>query len=152
MIGKGLLTGMAITFKRFFGKPMTVQYPEVKLPMARRFRGGFLELNVDKCIACSLCAMACPNDVIVLATEKDENNKKQLTVYKHEAGLCLFCNLCVEACPTKALAWTQNYEMAVYHRGDMTCDCLAEGRKRQSKADGGLSAAPSADSKGGVKA
>lgn len=140
---------MAITFRRFFGKPMTVQYPEVKLPMAPRFRGGFLELNVDKCIACGLCAMACPNDVIALATDKDENNKKRLTAYKHEAGLCLFCNLCVEACPTKALAWTQNYEMAVFSRGGMTCDCLAEGRKRQGKAD--ANPAQGADRGGGVK-
>ena len=131
MIGKGLLTGMAITFKRFFGKGMTVQYPDVKLPMAPRFRGGFLDLNEGKCISCGLCAMACPNNVIALTTDKGENNKKYLTSYKHKAGLCLFCNLCLEACPTKALSWTQDYEMDVFSRGGMTCDCLAVSRKKE---------------------
>lgn len=137
MIGKGLLTGMGITVKRFFGKGITVQYPEVKLPMAERFRGGFLDLNADKCISCGLCVMACPNDVISLSTEKDENNKKRLTGYLHYAGLCLFCNLCVEACPTKALAWTRDYEMSSYHRGQLTRDCLAAARRKKLQGQEG---------------
>ena len=126
MIGQGLLTGMGITLKRFFGKGMTVQYPEVKLPMAERFRGGVLELNGDKCIACGLCVMACPNNVIVMTTDKDENNKKRLTSYLHHSGMCLFCNLCLEVCPVQALRWTKDYEMATFHRPMLTSDCLAQ--------------------------
>lgn len=154
MIGKGLLTGMGITLKRFFGKGMTVQYPDVKLPMAARFRGGFLELNDAKCIVCGLCVMACPNNVLVMTNDKDENNKKRLTSYKHHAGMCLFCNLCLEACPVQALKWTQNYEMASYHRGMLTCDCLAAARQKRSQLP---SASPSIEqqpppamAKGGV--
>lgn len=132
MLGKGLLTGMKITLRRFFGKGNTVQYPDEKIPMSARFRGGFLDLNADKCIACGLCAMACPNHVIVITTGKDESsNKKCLTAYRHHAGLCLYCNLCLEACPTQALAWTRNYEMAGYSRDVLVYDCLARGKKKQ---------------------
>ncbi len=72
MLGKGLLKGMGITFKRFLGKKVTVQYPEEKIPMSPRFRGGELELDHNKCIACSLCKTACPNAVIELTTIMDE--------------------------------------------------------------------------------
>ena len=134
MLGKGLLQGMGITLRAFFAKKETLQYPEAKLVMPERFRGGELELDHKKCIACGLCALACPNNVIALTTDKGENNKKYLTSYKHKAGLCLFCNLCLEACPTKALSWTQDYEMSVFNRGAMTCDCLAASRKKEQQA------------------
>lgn len=125
MIGKGLLKGMAITLRRFFARPNTVEYPEEKLPLPPRFRGGVLKLDRAKCIACGLCAMACPNRVIDLVGETGEDKKKRLTTYVYHTGLCLYCNLCLEACPTQALSWSQDYEIACYRRGGLTCDCLA---------------------------
>ena len=130
MFGKGLLTGMLITLKRFFGRPNTVQYPDERLPMTARFRGGALTLDINRCIACGLCAMACPNQAIGLATTVDESKKKSLTSYIHHTGLCLYCNLCLEACPAKALTWDQNYEAACYLRQNLDVDCLAVARRR----------------------
>ena len=37
MFGKGLLTGMGITWKHFWGKKSTVCYPEEKLPMTEKY-------------------------------------------------------------------------------------------------------------------
>lgn len=125
MQGKGLLQGMKITLKTFFGKKETLQYPEVKLTMPERFRGGALKLDHKKCIACGLCAMSCPNRVIELATGTDEQKKRYLTKYIYHSGLCLYCNYCVEACPTKAICWDKNYENARYFREDLDVDCLA---------------------------
>lgn len=130
MVGQGLLTGMGITIRRFFGKKMTVQYPEEKLPMSERFRGGALDVNLEKCISCGLCAMACPNNAIRLASEIGEDKKKRLTAYRHLGGQCLYCNMCLEACPTKALSWDKNYERSCYLRADLEFDCLARGRER----------------------
>lgn len=135
MVGQGLLTGMGITIRRFFGKKITVQYPEEKLPMSARFRGGVLDVNLAKCIACGLCAMACPNNAIRLASEMGEDKKKRLTVYRHCGGQCLYCNMCLEACPTKALSWDQNYERSCYVRQDLEYDCLARSRERAGASD-----------------
>jgi NADH-quinone oxidoreductase subunit I len=131
MLGKGLLKGMKITFKRFFGKKVTMQYPEEKIPMSPRFRGGELELDNEKCIACSLCKMACPNDVIELTTVTDEQKERRLASYVYRSGRCLYCNLCVEACPTKAIRWDQNYENSRYFRKQLDVDCLAIAKKAE---------------------
>lgn len=125
MFGTGLLQGMAITLRRFFTRPNTVQYPEKKIPMAPRFRGGVVVLDRPKCIACGLCALACPNQVIELSTETGEDKKKRLTAYHYHTGLCLYCNLCLEACPTQALSWSQDYEISCYRRVGLCHDCLA---------------------------
>ena len=135
MFGQGLLKGMAITFRHFFGRGNTVQYPEKRIPMTDRFRGGLLVLDLGKCIACSMCAMTCPNQVISLTTETGEDKKKRLTSYCYCTGLCLFCNLCVEVCPTKAITWSRDYELATYRRDGLSFDCFAaakvvEGRRQ----------------------
>ncbi|EGO65976.1 NuoI/complex I 23 kDa subunit family protein [Acetonema longum] len=127
MYGKGLLKGMALTLKVFFSKKDTVQYPEQKLTMSPRYRGGQLLLDTGKCIACGLCAMSCPNAAIVLAAEMNqETKKKQLTEYRYLSGYCLYCNLCMEACPTHAIAWDRDYEITSYHSHDLEYDCLKQ--------------------------
>lgn len=134
MRGKGLLKGMSLTLKAFFSKKGTVQYPEAKLPMSPRFRGGELELDHKKCIACGLCAMACPNHVIELTTAVNEDKKKYLTSYVYHSGLCLYCNFCTEACPTKAICWDKNYENARYFREDLDVDCLSISQQKSVTA------------------
>lgn len=133
MFGKGLLIGMSITLRHFFGRNNTVEYPDEKIPMSQRFRGGALILDMDKCIACGLCATACPNSVIKLASDKNANNKKVLTEHSYCAELCLFCNLCLEACPVGALTWSKEYENACYHREKMNHDCIAEASFRKQE-------------------
>lgn len=125
MQGKGLLAGLKITLNRFFGKKVTVHYPEEKIPMPPRFRGGELDLAHDKCIACGLCAMACPNRVIELTTRMDEQKKRHLTSYVYHSGRCLYCNYCIEVCPTAAICWDKNYENSRYSRQQLDIDCLA---------------------------
>ena len=66
MLGKGLLQGMGITLKAFFAKKETLQYPEAKLVMPERFRGGELELDHKKCIACGLCQLVCPDCALLV--------------------------------------------------------------------------------------
>ncbi|MDU4960708.1 MAG: NADH-quinone oxidoreductase subunit I [Sporomusaceae bacterium] len=132
MVGKGLLTGLRFTLRAFFRRKDTLQYPEEKIAMTERYRGGVLALDSGKCIACGLCALACPNAAILVTTEKCADNKKRLAAYRYLSGYCLFCNLCVEACPVKAIAWDQNYEITSYHKEFLNYDCLARAAGREA--------------------
>lgn len=130
MFGKGLLTGLGITLKHMVGPKITEFYPEVKPNLPTRVRSS-MALQPDKCIACSMCAMACPNEVIKLTSEKDENTKKKvLTSYNMNVGRCLFCGLCTETCPTQALTVTQEYENAVYEVEDLQWDMIARAERK----------------------
>ncbi|WP_027718726.1 NuoI/complex I 23 kDa subunit family protein [Desulfovirgula thermocuniculi] len=114
MFGQGLLKGLAITWKELFTRKVTVQYPEERLPLPARFHGRF-ELDVDKCIACGLCASACPNKVIQM--ERAKVGKRQyLTKYVMRIEYCMFCGFCVEACNKDALRFTHIINMNQYFR------------------------------------
>lgn len=132
MFGKGLLTGLGITFKRMVGPNITEFYPEVKPDLPTKVRSS-MGLQPDKCIACNMCAMACPNSVIKLTSEKNENNKRVLKSYQMDVGRCLFCGMCTEACPTKALTVTQQYENAVYEPEDLQWDMIKRATERKDK-------------------
>ncbi|MHB8157177.1 MAG: 4Fe-4S dicluster domain-containing protein [Desulfocucumaceae bacterium] len=114
MFGQGLIKGLEITLGRFFGKKQTVRYPDEKIPMAPRFHGRF-ELDTDKCIACGLCANACPNKVIEIGKEKVDK-KQYLTKYVMRIEYCLFCGLCVESCNKDALKFSSVIDMNQYRR------------------------------------
>ena len=94
-----LLTGMKITGREFFTPKVTEQYPENRatLEISPRFRGRLVmpadENGNNKCIACGLCQMACPNDTIHITseTQTDEETgkkKKTLVKYEYDLGAC----------------------------------------------------------------
>ena len=78
MFGKGLLTGMSVTWKHLWGKKETFCYPEEKLPMTDNFRGGNLAMDWRVCIGCSMCANACPNKALDLTIVQDAKKKRHM--------------------------------------------------------------------------
>jgi len=129
VFGKGLLQGLGITFKRMVGPNITEFYPEEKPNLPIRVRSS-MGLEKDKCISCNMCAMACPNSVIKLTSEKNEANKKVLKTYHMDVGRCLFCGMCAEVCPTKALKVTQDFENAIYEPDDMQWDMIQRAERK----------------------
>ncbi|MGE5553915.1 MAG: NuoI/complex I 23 kDa subunit family protein [Betaproteobacteria bacterium] len=116
--GRGLAKGLRRTLQTFFTRPVTVEYPTVRPEIHPRYRGSFA-FDPENCLACELCARACPNKVIALRWEKGEApGKRRLTEYRMEPGTCLFCGLCAEACPTRALTMTPHFELATRQRSE----------------------------------
>lgn len=122
--------GFATTFKHLFRKPITVHYPDQKMPMFPKYRGKQVlmrdENGLEKCVACGLCAVACPSDAIYLeAAENDgsvQAGPRYAKVYQIHKTRCIFCGYCEEACPVSAIFMGKDYELAVYSKDDFIWD------------------------------
>ena len=109
-----LLKGLGLTLTRFLSKPITIQYPEKKLPPSPRWRGiQYFEKDdrgKTKCVACGLCMIVCPSQCITIETAEDEEGKRYPLTYELDASRCIFCGYCEEACPVNAIFMGKNYE------------------------------------------
>ena len=124
---KSLLTGMRTSMKVFCEKKITEQYPENRhttLHIPERHRAMLVmphdEEGNNRCVACGLCQMACPNGTIRLTTEtrevEDGKKRKFLVKYEYNLGSSMFCQLCVNACPHDAIRFTNDFENAVFQK------------------------------------
>ncbi len=119
--------GMSITFREMFQPTEVENYPDGKGPLRgavfqERFRGAHVlqrdENGLEKCVACFLCAAACPSNCIYI--EADENtaekrissSERYAKVYNIDYNRCIFCGYCVEACPTDAITHGHGFELA----------------------------------------
>jgi NADH-quinone oxidoreductase subunit I len=106
-----------------FGPRVTVQYPDQKPYLAPRWRGRII-LSRDpdgeeRCVACYLCAVACPVDCISLQATEDEHGRRYPDFFRINFSRCIFCGYCEEACPTYAIQLTPDFEMAEYKRQNL---------------------------------
>jgi NADH-quinone oxidoreductase subunit I len=112
--------GFIVTFKHLFKKPVTLDYPRKKKPMAPRYRGRhYLERyddGTERCVCCGLCAASCPADAIYMEPEETENGERRAKVYEINLLRCIFCGFCEEACPEEAIFLGQEYEFSDYER------------------------------------
>ena len=96
----------------------TWEYPEVKRPIADRFRGIHeLRRRPDgspTCVACYCCQTVCtPNAIEIIAEESpDPAIEKRPKEFRINMIRCIFCGMCVEACPKDAIIMTREYELA----------------------------------------
>lgn len=124
-----LVSGMLVTARYMFKKPVTVLYPKEER-VTPRFKGpiAFTTDELDgshKCIACNACIKACPSRCMALDIKKNEQNQRTLIDFKVDYALCSLCGICIEVCPTDALMHdTPRYAIATTSRGAMVNDLL----------------------------
>ncbi|MEJ2170594.1 MAG: NADH-quinone oxidoreductase subunit NuoI [Desulfobacterales bacterium] len=111
---------IASVFAQAFHRPVTIQYPEQKARLAPRYRGRII-LSRDaeggeRCVACYLCAAACPVDCIALQATQTPGGRRYPEFFRINFSRCIFCGYCEEACPTYAIQLTPDVEMAEYSR------------------------------------
>jgi ferredoxin len=76
--------GMAVTMKEMMSPTVTENYPDEPPKLQERFRGVHVlqrdENGMEKCVACFLCAAACPaNCIYIEAAENTENDTPRCT-------------------------------------------------------------------------
>ena len=114
---------MWMIFSHAWRKRDTLQYPEEKVYLPPRYRGRIvLTLDPDgeeRCVACNLCAVACPVGCISLQKAEREDGRWYADFFRINFSRCIFCGMCEEACPTNAIQLTPDFEMAEYNRQNL---------------------------------
>jgi len=118
-----ILQTIRTVFMTMFWKRATVQYPEQRSVIPPRWRGRII-LSRDpdgkeRCVACNLCAAACPVDCIALQAAEDATGRRYPAFFRINFSRCIFCGFCEEACPTYAIQLTTDFEMGEYVRRNL---------------------------------
>ena len=117
--------GMGVTLKEMMQPTITEDYPEAPPKFQERYRGVHQlqrdENGLEKCVACFLCAAACPADCIYIEAAENTDTlrisggERYAKVYNIDYNRCIFCGYCVEACPTDAITHGHGFEIATFN-------------------------------------
>jgi len=117
--------GMSVTLGEMMNPTITEDYPDLPPRFQERYRGGHVlqrdENGLEKCVACFLCAAACPADCIYIEAAENTDTlrisggERYAKVYNIDYTRCIFCGYCVEACPTDAITHGHSFENASYN-------------------------------------
>ncbi|HXG60420.1 MAG TPA: NADH-quinone oxidoreductase subunit NuoI [Planctomycetota bacterium] len=115
-----LLRTIVLVFRHAFRRRATIPYPDVRRARAPRWKGRIVLTRDpdggERCVACYLCAVACPVDCIALQAAEDATGRRYPAFFRINFSRCIFCGYCEEACPTYAIQLTPDFEMSEYRR------------------------------------
>lgn len=124
-IAQGLRTTVGHIFKQ---QPVTQEFPEIKPQLPQNYRGVH-RLNRDdqgrvKCVACMLCATACPANCIEIVAAKSPwpDRDKFPQSFVIDELKCIYCGMCEEACPVDAIELTNIFDITGQSREQMCFD------------------------------
>ena len=125
-----LVDGLKTTVVHMFSKKITEQYPGAgaeaagelpRRPSAQPRRSGRV-----KCVACYMCATACPAHCIDIvaapAPPEWKDREKYPETFVIDELRCIYCGMCEEACPVDAIELTTLYDLTGLSREEMMFD------------------------------
>ena len=116
--------GMWYSFKHIFKPSVTLEYPEVKSELGPEFRGRpvlITENGKERCVACGLCARACPPLAISMQAaevESDDPKERYPEFFEIDMLRCIYCGFCEEVCPEEAIVMSPEYDYNFQSRED----------------------------------
>ncbi|GIX04187.1 MAG: hypothetical protein KatS3mg114_0056 [Planctomycetaceae bacterium] len=129
-----IMQGLKITSAHMTdGLSVTEQYPEQKPQLPAHYRGVH-RLNRDekgrvKCVACMMCATACPAHCIHIeaapAPKEDPlwaDRDKYPARFVLDELRCIYCGMCEEACPCDAIELTHIFDVTGFSREELIFD------------------------------
>ena len=125
-----IMEGLSTTVGHLFKKKITEQYPEEEPVLPANYRGVH-RLNRDvegrvRCVACYMCATACPAHCIDIVAAPSPPNWKDREKYPETFVIdelrCIYCGMCEEACPVDAIELTTLYDLTGLSREQMIFD------------------------------
>jgi NADH-quinone oxidoreductase chain I len=148
----GPLVGMGLTLTRMkdnlTGKVnATIRYPEERRSYSDRYRGAHIltarEDGSPRCVACYMCATACPADCIYIEAKEVDDPQIEKAPARFEIDMlrCVFCGFCVDACPEEAIIMSRETEISAFSRGE-TIWGIERLMKRQELPEFGLGYRP----------
>lgn len=128
---------------------VTVQFPKQTLPIPEVGRYQ-LQVDIDDCIVCDLCAKACPVDCIDIVSIKSseaigktsDGSVKRLYAAKFDIDMakCMYCGLCTVVCPTECITMTDKYDRSttkltdlIYGFAEMTDEEVAQRKEEWTR-------------------
>ncbi len=116
-----IFKGLAYTLKQIFKPKFTMQYPEEKWDPPAIFRGRpvLVEDNGrERCVACGLCARACPPLAISMQASEDVGDPKERYPEEFQINMlrCIYCGFCEDVCPEEAIVMSKDYDIVFESR------------------------------------
>jgi len=115
------------SLKEFFAPKFTMNYPEEKWNPPDIFRGRpvLVEDNgKERCVACGLCARACPPLAISMQADENIEDPKERYPDFFEINMlrCIYCGYCEEVCPEEAIVMSKDYDIVFESRDEAVYD------------------------------
>lgn len=110
-----IFKGMMFSIKHVFRPKVTIQYPEKKPVLGPEFRGRPVlvkEHDQERCVACGLCARACPPLAISMQANETEDKKERYPeTFEINMLRCIYCGFCEDVCPEEAIVMSSDYDL-----------------------------------------
>jgi NADH-quinone oxidoreductase subunit I len=121
--------GLMITLRHFFGRRVTLEYPEQRPQISPGYRGVPTLVKDpngrEKCVSCQLCEFVCPPKAIrivpgeIPADAPNAHVEKAPREFEINMLRCIYCGLCEEVCPEEAIVLQNVYSLSGYSRDEL---------------------------------